>query len=224
MHKALVFDLETTGLPKRCGSKYQPVSNIEAYDSSRVVQIAWVILDESVNRVIQKRCYIIRPDGFEVPVESTNIHHISHAQAVAEGVPLPVVLDIFLSDLVLCDKMVGHNIFFDANILGSECWRCKRMDVTEEMKKKRILDTMKLSRAMLSLVKYPKLEELCGMLLDKPVQQKHDALDDTILCTACYVRLRAMNYKRKHLRVSFDRHIKKPGLKDETCCQPTVNT
>lgn len=229
MNLTLVFDLETTGLPKRFQDpsqkkrKYYPISVSKAYDTSRIVQIAWVVLDENKQRILRRQNYIIRPDGFTVPEESTLIHGISHDTASRDGIPILDALQEFLSDLLRCKTVVSHNFLFDANVLSSECFRYHMLRIPSEMKTRTIRDTMKLSRSMLKLNKDPKLQELCTMLLDEPIEQKHDALDDTLLCTRCYVKLRSLGYKSRLRTCLLDKHIRT----SDSCLdnkQPCLNT
>ena len=71
----LVFDTETTGLPKRPLNKfyssfdkkqYYPISDIIASSQSRLVSICWIVHDKN-NTIMQSRYYIIKPDGFIIP-------------------------------------------------------------------------------------------------------------------------------------------------------------
>jgi len=61
----LIFDTETTGLPKNWKA---PVTDLNNWP--RLVQIAWVFTDKTGN-VLNKSNYIIKPDGFTIPVEIT---------------------------------------------------------------------------------------------------------------------------------------------------------
>ena len=60
----LIFDIETTGLVK-CEkfNLYPHFSDNEKYDTSRIVQIAWVVLDINF-KTIDKKSYIIKKDNF----------------------------------------------------------------------------------------------------------------------------------------------------------------
>jgi DNA polymerase III epsilon subunit-like protein len=201
MTLALVFDTETTGLPARRASGYYPITLFEAYDNARVVQAAWIVLEEGTRRVLSRKSYVIKPVGFSVPPDSTAIHGITHERAEAEGVDLGLVISAFCDDLVRCEKLVGHNVFFDANVFSSECWRHGATEVSQLIRSKRIVDTMMASHRILSLGKRPKLIELVHMLFhDPPARQLHDALDDVLLCACCYHRLRCLGYKFSKLR------------------------
>ena len=58
-----VFDTETTGLPARKSyDDYYAPENLEKYDKSRIVSIAWILF--SGPRIISKNYFVIRPEGF----------------------------------------------------------------------------------------------------------------------------------------------------------------
>src|SRR5699024_12595594 len=71
----LIFDTETTGLPKRFDAPYTDIDNWP-----RCIQIAWQLHDE-MGHVIEHEDFIIRPDGFNIPYDSEKIHGISTALA-----------------------------------------------------------------------------------------------------------------------------------------------
>ncbi len=75
----LIFDTETTGLPKNWRA---PISDTNNWP--RCVQIAWQLHDELGN-LIESNSYLIKPDGYDIPYESEKIHGISTQLAELEG-------------------------------------------------------------------------------------------------------------------------------------------
>jgi len=67
----LVFDVETTGLPKNWKA---PISKLSNWP--RIVQIGWYSYDKQEN-LLESKSYIIKPDGFSIPESSKKIHGIS---------------------------------------------------------------------------------------------------------------------------------------------------
>ena len=128
----LIFDTETTGLPKRWDA---PLTDSENWP--RCIQIAWQIHDAK-GEVVSHEDYLIQPDGFTIPFDSEQVHGISTALAEAKGTPLVEVLDQFDAALNQVDYVVGHNVSFDRNIMGAEYLRSGREDVLEG---KAIVDT-----------------------------------------------------------------------------------
>ena len=115
----LLFDTETTGLPRR--------RNVSALDSPDVwpdlVSISWIVHTNGVNAP-ERHTYIIRPDGWTIPEESIRIHGITNERARAEGHPLAEVLSYFRRDLVTSQHVIAHNMEFDKNvILHAFKWR-----------------------------------------------------------------------------------------------------
>ncbi len=89
----LIFDTETTGLPKRWKA---PISDTDNWP--RCVQIAWQLHDQDGVMVSNKE-FIVSPEGFTIPYESEQIHGISTQLATDKGIPLREVLNHFQSDL-----------------------------------------------------------------------------------------------------------------------------
>ena len=75
----LVFDTETTGLPKKWNA---PVSDIDNWP--RCVQLAWQLHDVK-GKLISNHSYLITPQDFNIPFESEKIHGISTDLALKIG-------------------------------------------------------------------------------------------------------------------------------------------
>ena len=120
----LIFDTETTGLPKRWDA---PLNDLDNWP--RCVQVAWQIHDNKGELVSQK--VLIKPDGFSIPYESEKVHGISTALADKKEL---VYNKYWMSFIMLSSNriFVGHNISFDRNILGAEFLRLGLNDVLAE--------------------------------------------------------------------------------------------
>jgi DNA polymerase-3 subunit epsilon len=82
----LFFDTETTGLPQDWKA---PVSDTNNWP--RIVQIAWVLSSQDDGQ-LESKDFIIKPEGFTIPKESSDVHGISTEQAYEEGKDLLDVL------------------------------------------------------------------------------------------------------------------------------------
>ena len=111
--KILVFDTETTGLPKDYQASVKAIHNWP-----RVVSLGMALQIEG-KEVQTYRC-IVKPDGFTVPKEASAIHGITHEQAMDEGISLTLALDAFEFWLNGCDVLVAHNMSYDRPVLGCE--------------------------------------------------------------------------------------------------------
>jgi DNA polymerase-3 subunit alpha len=128
----LIFDTETTGLPKNWKA---PLSDSENWP--RCIQIAWQIHDFD-GLIVSHEDYLIQPDGFTIPFDSEKVHGISTALAEDQGIPLLEVLDKFKLALNKVSYVVGHNISFDRNIVGAEFLRS---NLSDELEDKSLVDT-----------------------------------------------------------------------------------
>ena len=136
----IVFDLETTGLPKLClGGLYFDYKYNIKYDNSRIVSIAWSYIENfnydkidynSINE------FIIKPNNFIISNEVSLIHGITHENALNNGITLKEILDKFnLGDNIMkADYLIAHNCLFDLNILLNECYRIRYTKYENKLK------------------------------------------------------------------------------------------
>ena len=104
----LFFDTETTGLPKNYNA---PSSDLDNW-SPRLVQLGWIMQNED-KRILSQANFIIKPEGFEIPKESSDVHGITTERALAEGEDLKKIVYMFLGAARLADVIVGHNISYE---------------------------------------------------------------------------------------------------------------
>lgn len=178
----LIFDTETSGLPKNWGA---PISDVDNWP--RLVQLSWILS----NGVDQKEFdFIIKPEGFVISEEASNIHGITQERAMAEGVDIKFALLIFNSFLKMADKVVAHNLKFDYAIIGSEYYRLDKGDMYSEMmeKKTRVCTMMDFMKEH-QFTKWPKLIELYRKLFNEEFDGAHNSLIDTRACARCYFHL-----------------------------------
>ena len=128
----LIFDTETTGLPR---SFKAPISDVDNWP--RVVQLAWQLHDDD-GSLVEHKDFLIKPDGFDIPYGSEQIHGISTELASKEGIELSEGLALFEEALSKASFLVGHNVNFDVNVLGCEFFREERPTAWVD---KKILDT-----------------------------------------------------------------------------------
>lgn len=195
-HAYVIFDVETTGLPRLTRfRKYYDPRQTSYYDSSRMLSIAWIVLDETY-KVVCKANHIVRPDGFDVPLDSTMIHGITREYAAQHGESILDVFGALRSALDKVHTIVAHNIEFDIHILKSELYRYGQKETLSVLDAKRdMFCTMQRGKEHFNLKKFPKLSELYAMMYDEPMINPHDALHDAWHCCKCFITMRA---GRKH--------------------------
>jgi DNA polymerase III subunit epsilon len=182
----LFFDTETSGLPR---SHQAPVSDLANWP--RIVQIAWLLTDRqgTTHQAVEA---IIRPEGFSIPADAARVHGITTARAIAEGQPLPQVLNQFLAALRQADTLIAHNLAFDEKVLGAELLRC---GLPNPLPIQRRHCTMEASTALCQLpgrygYKWPRLDELHRHLFGRGMDAAHNALVDVEACARCFFQLR----------------------------------
>ena len=187
----LFFDTETTGIPLNYKA---PVSDLKNWP--RLVEIGWILTDESANE-IEAHTYIIRPEGFIIPQDSTEIHGITTEKAMLEGVDLKVALSTFESTVRKADLLIAHNMAFDEKIVGAELIR---IGLTNILDTKKRACTMSSSTDFCELpnqygyanYKWPKLEELHRILFGSSFKESHRAMTDVRACMACFFELKRL--------------------------------
>ncbi|MGE5425718.1 MAG: exonuclease domain-containing protein [Bacillota bacterium] len=186
----LFFDTETTGLPANFRA---PVSDSKNWP--RLVQLSWAWFDQE-GKAWDRYDYIVRPEGFIIPLESTRIHRISQEQALAEGRPLLEVLQEFDEHISRAEAVVGHNIEFDDKIIGAEMYRLGLPNSLERAVKvctmKSGAEAVKISNGRGGF-KWPNLGELHRILLGHDFAEAHNAMVDVLACARCYFELKRRN-------------------------------
>jgi len=183
----LIFDTETTGLPR---SYNAPMSDLDNWP--RLVQLAWQLHDAR-GKLLSNKNYIIRPEGFTIPFNAEKVHGISTKRALEEGHDLKEILQIFREDVVQSTYLVGHNIGFDIHVVGSEYLRESLVMPFEGMAE---LDTKDISTQFCALpggkggkYKWPTLTELHQKLFGEGFGDAHDAAYDVAATARCFFGL-----------------------------------
>ncbi|MDZ4823634.1 MAG: DNA polymerase III subunit alpha [Flavobacteriales bacterium] len=192
----LIFDTETTGLPRNYKA---PLTDFDNWP--RCVQLAWQLHDVT-GKLISNSSFIISPDGFSIPYLSEKVHGISTERAQRDGTDLNVVISKFLEDVSRCTYLAGHNIEFDLSVMGCELLRVGMENI---LAKKKTLDTKELGTNYCALpggkggkYKWPTLTELHEKLYGQPFEEAHDAAYDVSATAKCFFEL----IKRSVIQVS----------------------
>jgi DNA polymerase-3 subunit epsilon len=181
----LFFDTETTGLPKNYKA---PVTDLDNWP--RLVQLAYILQDYDGNTIL-KGDYIIKPNGFTIPSDSSEIHGISTDRAMIEGKELENVLEEFNALIESAEYIVAHNISFDEKIIGAELLRIEMQNLIPS---KRKICTMDASTNFCAIegaygYKWPKLSELYFKLFNSYFEEAHNAAVDIEATEKCFWEL-----------------------------------
>ncbi len=206
----LFFDIETTGLLK---GKKNDIDFRKSEQFPEIVQISWQLMSYEKNHytLLDKKNYIVKPEGYVIPEEATKIHGITQEMALKEGVDKKNVLEDFVVALMVTNKtyLVCHNIEFDVTVLFYHLYRHFKPVFTQYMDKKvqcicTMLDTIELcalpsvnpmkypkkNPTPNDLYKYPRLNELYKKLFGKePDGKLHDSSYDVECLVECFKKL-----------------------------------
>lgn len=182
----LIFDTETTGLPKNYKAPLTDFANWP-----RLVQLAWQCHDHAGKFLFAKN-YVVKPNGFVIPGRiARKLHHITTRKAHEIGRDIDFVLREFATDVQNATLLVGHNIGFDLNIVGCEFLRRGMENV---LAKANTLCTQKSSTEFCGIIrdgkpKWPNLTELHRKLFGTPFADAHNAAGDVVATARCFLEL-----------------------------------
>lgn len=184
----LVFDTETTGLPR---DKNAPLTDFDNWP--RVVQLAWQ-LHGAGGELLEAENHIVFPDGYTIPFNAARVHGITTEIAREKGKPIIYVLELFALAVEKASYLGGHNTDFDLSVLGSEYLR---HSLTNPMEQKAVLDTCsevtaefcELPGGRGGKFKYPTLTELHQKLFNQGFDDAHNAAADVAATTRCFLEL-----------------------------------
>lgn len=184
----IVFDTETTGLPKNYAGRVEDLDNWP-----RIIQLAYSVYDRS-GKEMKRFCKLIKPEGWTMPTGSFHVNNgFSQEKSEAEGIPIKEALDEFVKDRINSSFSVAHNMSFDSKVIRSEMIRA---GINQEFTSKKIC-TMKSTISFCNLPntrtgrgkKFPSLTELHNKLFSCSFSGAHDAGADVAACAKCFFEL-----------------------------------
>ena len=192
----LFYDTETTGFPK-------PNSPHDDERQPHLVQLAALLTeDDGVERASIN--LIVRPDGWEIPADTAELHGINTALALRAGVSEAMVFASWDRLAALAHTHVAHNIKFDdmmMHITGART-RIARSKATLEGQKfctmeasTRIVNlppTERMRAKGMTAPKPPKLSECVRHFFNEDLIGAHDAMVDVRACARVYFHLKTL--------------------------------
>ena len=192
--KAVIFDVETTGLPKQRNAS---LDDTELWPY--IVQISWIVIDIIDGEIISIQDHIIKlPEDVIIPEDSTKIHGITNEMMLASGKDIKYILTEFQNDINQSEIIVAHNISFDEAVIGVESIRNLGFNLFDSYKRNRYC-TMKRSRKLCK--KWAKLSFLHEKLFNQVPNNLHNSLIDVFVCYRCFYML---YYKIDPLSIESD--------------------
>tara|TARA_B110000261_G_C12995111_1_gene321911 strand:- start:228 stop:920 length:693 start_codon:yes stop_codon:yes gene_type:complete len=209
--RVLVFDTETTGLP--VSPSAQKIKNLFENQTAYwpyIIQISYVVVDiddtKSVS-LLKKVDHILKiPEDATLSPESFNLHGISKEQSLSEGLDCKDVLKEFMNQLSSVDRVIGHNIRFDLDMVKVSLMRLSNestfyKNYLSELKNLQSKNVFYCTQSKMTsycnitarrpdgteYIKWPKLAELYVIMFKEPPPlHLHNSLIDTIVCLRCY--------------------------------------
>jgi len=184
----LIFDTETTGLPRDYKAPISAVGNWP-----RCIQLAWQLHDD-LGQLVEAQSFLIKPEGFDIPFDSERIHGISTQLATEQGHDLSKVAELFNEALDKAKFVVGQNLDFDLKIMGCEFFRLSK---ETQLLEKYTLDTCTEATAKMCKIaggiggkfKLPTLSELHVHLFGDRFEDAHNASADVEATARCFMEL-----------------------------------
>jgi len=226
--RILVFDTETTGLPK---SKIMNPDTLNLWPYT--VQFSYVIYDTNLNDIVVSSDKIVKlKDGITMPEDSIKIHGITTEISQKNGINIETIINEFFSHLRDVDLLVGHNVSFDINMIKVELLRLiyeAKFISENEVKEckynlhfltnyKNICCTLQESIDLCNIkaidkfgkeyTKFPKLLELHQKLFESTPNNLHNSFNDILVTLRCFMKLKHdidLNEKcSKFIKISND--------------------
>lgn len=191
MTKALFYDTETCGLPLWKEPSDHP-------NQPHIVQLAAKLVDLETREVLASLDVIVKPDGWVIPQEVTNIHGITTERALAEGIAEKDAVEQLLA-LWQGAELVGHNESFDRRMVRIAIKR--HLDPLTVEGQPPVSDQWKAATAtctcwkarphtQLPKNKLPKLTEAYQHFFGKPMEGAHTAMGDVAGCMAVFFAIK----------------------------------
>jgi len=176
----LFFDTETTG---KADFRLPP----DAKCQPRIVQLA-ALLTTFDGQEMASLNVIIKPDGFTIPKEASDIHGITTELALGYGVEEISALRVFDQMLMRAQTAVAHNFQFDHLVLSRRSIiRNRALDYRAFCTMRAMTPICKLPNTSgYSDYKRPKLQEAYKHCYGVEFDGAHDAMADVRACAKVY--------------------------------------
>ncbi|MBD1583460.1 3'-5' exonuclease [Pseudoalteromonas sp. S16_S37] len=193
MATLVTYDTETTGLPE-----WKKPSDDEA--QPHTVQIGAIKHNLDTGEEIDQLNIIVKPDGWEIPQETIDIHGITNERALAEGIPEK---DAIQKLVEFCEgsERNAFNRTFDQRIIRIGLKRFFNEETQEAWANKEDHHcTMLLAKPIMQLspkgrygYKQPKLSEAYRYFTGENLEGAHDALIDAKAAAVVYLKIKEID-------------------------------
>lgn len=197
--KIIVYDTETTGLPKK--SSVPPRIEEESF-YPYIVQLSYIMYDTEENKLLKIYDNVVKiPENIVISEESIKLHGITREIMDEKGIPITDGLKSFLEDANTAELIVGHNVSFDNMMIQIEMLRNNFTNLDLFSRSQRFYCTMKNTVELCGIKtcyknstktynKFPKLIELYNHLFTLSPTKLHNSLNDVVLCLQCFCKIK----------------------------------
>lgn len=179
----LIFDTETTGLPKK-----------NDFSLINMIELGYIILDEDF-KIVKESNNLIK-GNFEIPEIITKLTGITKNKTDENGDNIDLVLKEFINDIRSVDYILAHNNRFDLGILKKEMERLNNLYYYNNIVNKKInLDTIPIFKTYIDkkTIENYKLQTIFSHFYkDEDFIQTHRAIDD------CHMVYKSLLYMKKN--------------------------
>ena len=120
--RALIFDVETTGLIPKPNPANATPARLDA--CPYITQLSFVVYHFTTNRVMESYdAYIAVPEEIPIVERITEITGVTRELIREKGVPILDALMALYEACMKCDVIIAHNIEFDSNMVTIEIAR-----------------------------------------------------------------------------------------------------
>ena len=190
--KIMVLDTETTGVPN-----FKLPS--DAPGQPHICEFAAVLYEDmGYPYALREINTLIKPDGWTIPGEATEIHGITTEDCEQRGMPSKPILERTIRMMGDADVIAGYNLAFDLKMFRGACRRADLDYDYDEMQAKKydvmqkctplckLPPSAKMRAAGFKSYKTPTLGEAASMLLQKPIEDVHRAFADVSMTAQLY--------------------------------------
>lgn len=177
----LFYDFETTGLPLYGEPSEDP-------RQPHIVQLGVKVMDMITRKPLQAVDVIVRPNGWEIPKETSDVHGITTEMAYDMGIPEEAVTEILL-ELWRPERprlRVAYNESFDARIMRIALKRHFDDAIADAWKEGQAECAMRMANPILKKGRYSKLVDAYEFFTGRKLEDAHSAMADVDGCMAVY--------------------------------------
>ncbi len=182
----LFFKVSANGKPKNWKA---PAT--DAFSWPRMVHLSWLMYNEE-RELINSRNDYIKPEGFEISVETEQRNKIDPVKIHEDGRPLKEALKDFGEAVDKAEYVIAHNMNFNACVVGAEFYRkgiAHRLEASEQYCLMQESTWFCKIKGTGGRFKWPSLPELHQKLYNGAYENAGDAQADVAVTALAFFHL-----------------------------------